>query len=142
METDRNGLEILHRDECLRLLATAGVGRIAVTVRALPVILPVNFLLDGSRIVIRTTAGTKLHAASAGAVVAFEVDEVDRFDHSGWSVSITGMAKVVVDLADLARIERLPLARWAPSPSDCVIAVSTDLMSGRRLRPAARALAR
>ena len=133
MSVDRNGLEILERDECLRLLRTASVGRIAVTIHALPVILPVNFLLDGERILIRTTEGTKLYAAASGAVVAFEVDEVERFGHAGWSVSITGLAKLVVDPLDLARIDGLSLARWAPAEGDHVIAISTDLVAGRRI---------
>src|SRR6516165_11352239 len=86
MDMDRNGLEILDRAECLHLLSGSVLGRIAVTVGALPVILPVNFLLDGDRILIRTGKGTKLEAATRDAVVAFEVDDVEPFSHSGWSV--------------------------------------------------------
>jgi hypothetical protein len=36
MEVDHNGLEVLGRDECLRLLGTATLGRIGVTSGALP----------------------------------------------------------------------------------------------------------
>lgn len=140
MSVDRNGLEILGREECLRLLGGQSVGRLAVTSRALPLIIPVNFLLDRERILIRTTAGTKLEAATAGAVVAFEVDEIEPMSHTGWSVSLTGMATVVEDPADRARVATLPLARWAPSGFDHVIAISTDIISGRRIpyRHAAR----
>ena len=94
---DRNGLDILEREECLRLLSASSVGRLAVTMGALPVILPVNFLLDGDRVLIRTTSGTKLDAATRNAVVAFEVDDVDPIAHSGWSVCVTGMARDVTD---------------------------------------------
>jgi uncharacterized protein len=133
MDVDRNGLEILDRDECLRLLETATLGRLALTSGALPVILPVNFLLDGERILIRTSPGTKLAVAATNAVVAFEVDTIDSFAHSGWSVTVTGTSREITDAADLAYVKQLPLAHWAPTDGH-VIAVSTELISGRRLR--------
>ena len=74
MELDRNGLEVLDREESLRLLGTAALGRIAVTSAALPLVLPVNFRFDGRQVLIRTGAGTRLDAATDHAVVAFEVD--------------------------------------------------------------------
>jgi nitroimidazol reductase NimA-like FMN-containing flavoprotein (pyridoxamine 5'-phosphate oxidase superfamily) len=77
VEVDRNGLEVLSREECLRLLGTAVLGRVAVSTAALPTILPVNFRFDGRQVLIRTGRGTKLDAATRNAVVAFEVDEVD-----------------------------------------------------------------
>ena len=130
---DRNGLEVLTRAECLHLLGTRAVGRIAVTSDAMPVILPVNFCLDGERILIRTSAGTKLAAATAGAVVAFEVDDSDGVQRTGWSVSVTGVASVVTDGDDLARIGDLTLTRWAPDGADHVVAITTPLVSGRRI---------
>ena len=102
MEHDRNGLEVLDRDECLQLLSGCSLGRVAVSVGALPVILPVNFLLDRERILIRTGPGTKLDAATRDSVVAFEVDHIDPFSHGGWSVCLTGMAREVKDEAELA----------------------------------------
>ena len=50
MHIDRAGLRVLTREECLALLATAEIGRIAISARALPVILPVRFAMDGDRI--------------------------------------------------------------------------------------------
>jgi hypothetical protein len=94
VEVDRNGLEVLSRDECLRLLGTAALGRVAVTTAALPTILPVNFRFDGRHILIRTGRGTKLDAATRNAVVAFEVDEVEPATREGWSVVVTGVARV------------------------------------------------
>jgi uncharacterized protein len=133
MRVDRNGLDILEREECLRLLSATSVGRLAVTMGALPVILPVNFLLDGDRVLIRTTSGTKLDAATRNAVVAFEVDDVDPIAHSGWSVCVTGMARALTDEGDLSYINRLPLAHWAPHAADHVIAISTEVVTGRRI---------
>jgi uncharacterized protein len=103
--------------------------------RALPVILPVNFLFDRDRdrVLIRTTTGTKLDAATRHAVVAFEVDDFDSFSHTGWSVCVTGVARKVTDRDDLDYINRLPLAHWAPDAADHVIAMSTEIVTGRRI---------
>ena len=135
MELDSNGLEVLERDECLRLLSKATIGRVGVTSGALPTILPVNFHLDGDRILIRTGMGSKLDTALRNAVVAFEVDDWDAFDHTGWSVVVTGIASAVTDPDDFDRVMRLPLARWATEGEYAVMALSTDLVSGRRLQP-------
>jgi nitroimidazol reductase NimA-like FMN-containing flavoprotein (pyridoxamine 5'-phosphate oxidase superfamily) len=133
METDRNGLEVLERDECVRLLGGAVIGRIAVSIGALPVILPVNFLLDGDRILIRTGEGTKLDAATRDAVVAFEADHVDPFSHTGWSVCVTGRATELGDPGDVVQARDLPLPHWVPDGASHYVAVSLDLVSGRRL---------
>ncbi|WP_436793461.1 pyridoxamine 5'-phosphate oxidase family protein [Actinospongicola halichondriae] len=134
MDFDRNGLRVLDRTESLRRLERVTIGRVGISSRALPVVLPVNFLLDGDRILVRTGHGSKLSAALRGSVVAFEVDDFDPIDHSGWSVVVTGTSRVIVDDDDLRRVESLPLAHWAPSGGD-VVAISTEMISGRELPP-------
>ena len=131
MEVDRNGLEVLGRDECLRLLARANLGRIGLTSGALPTVLPVNFRLVGDRIVLKTTKGSKLEAATRRAVVAFEVDDFDAMDHCGWSVVVTGVAEELTDPDQLASLP--PVARWAESGEEHVVSISTELVAGRRL---------
>ena len=133
MDMDKNGLEVLSRDESLRLLSSAVVGRIAVSSGALPTILPVNFRFDGRRILFLTGVGTKLSAATDHAVVAFEVDEIDAATQTGWSVVATGVAREVTDPVGLAAARALPLVRWAPGPDHRVVAVRPDLVSGRRI---------
>ena len=63
MQLDRNGLEILDREECLRLLALTSLGRIGFTSGALPSVLPVTYHLDQDRILVHTTRGSRLDAA-------------------------------------------------------------------------------
>lgn len=135
MQVDQNGLEVLDRDECLALLATATLGRVAVTTGALPQVVPVNFHLEGERILIRTAEGTKLDAALCNAVVAFEADDFDTMYHSGWSVVVTGIARVLPADDETARYA--PLVRWAPDGRERTIAISTDIVSGRRIVPGA-----
>jgi nitroimidazol reductase NimA-like FMN-containing flavoprotein (pyridoxamine 5'-phosphate oxidase superfamily) len=135
MEVDRNGLEVLGRDACLDLLATAALGRVGVSSGALPSVVPVNFRFDGRQILIRTGVGTKLDAAVANAVVAFEVDEIDPVAHTGWSVMVTGIARELTEPGELATAQTPPLARWAPGTDHRVIAISPELVSGRRIVP-------
>ena len=129
--TDRSGLEVLGTEESLRLLRSASLGRIAITSKALPVILPVNYRVDGAQILFRTSAGTKLDAATRHAVVAFEVDQVDPVYHSGWSVMVTGIARDAT--AEVNDAARSMTPRWAPGPEDRLVAISIDQISGRRL---------
>lgn len=135
VEVDRNGLEVLDRSECLGLLAASRLGRIAVTFGALPVILPVNFCLTGDQVVFRTSVGTKLDAATCETIVAFEVDEFDPLAHTGWSVVVTGYASEVTEPTVRAELEAAPIPHWAPSRGERYIAVSTEMITGRRINP-------
>ena len=141
MEIDRNGLEVLSRSECLRLLATATIGRIGIHADALPTILPVNFVSTERGIVVQTVVGSKLDAAMDHAVVAFEADRVDARTHCGWSVVVTGVARPITDATELAWARDLPLRHWVPVAGDRYICISTELVSGRRVWvPSDRAL--
>lgn len=131
MDVDRNGFEVLDRHECLRLLGTATLGRIGLSSGALPTVLPVNFRLDADRILVRTGRGSKLDAATRNAVVAFEVDDFDPMYHSGWSVVVTGIAREVTNPDELAELP--PIARWARHGNGRVMAISTEVVSGRRI---------
>ena len=133
-------IETLTTDESLQLLSTASVGRIAVTRDALPVILPVNYVVDGTSLVIRTTDGAILRAARAGgAVVAFEVDNLDERTMTGWSVLVTGTLREVTAVSAVLRAEQLPLAPWAGGERRHFVRItpawSLAVASWRRLLP-------
>ena len=126
-------LQMLSPSECEQLLARTTVGRVGISIGALPVVLPVNYaMLDGD-VVVRTGAGTKLDAALAGAVVAFEVDHVDPIYHEGWSVLVQGRATEIADPADIERARALPLRPWAPGTRDRFIRIPAEVISGRRI---------
>jgi len=142
MEVDRTGLQVLSRAECLALLRESLVGRVIVTDRALPAAFPVNFALLGEDVVFRTTAGSKLEAASARAVVAFEVDDIDPLRQTGWSVLIQGRADLVEDTVELARAQALPIRPWAPGERLEFVRIRSELVSGRRIPEPALVFAR
>ena len=131
-------LSMLSREECLRLLASVSVGRIGLSVAALPVVLPVNFALLDGNVVFRTVEGTKFHAAALGAVVAFEADDYDPSGTRGWSVLIQGVSNVVTDPSELMRVRQLTLHPWAVDGSaDRIVRIIASLLSGRRFERSA-----
>lgn len=132
----RTGIEVVDRDGCLRLLASQSVGRVAALDGGRPICLPVNYALDGERVVFRTAAGTKLDAAVRGAPVAFEVDSTDPVHQAGWSVMVSGRAEEVLHPDEIARLEALPLRPWAPAEKNHWVAIRGDEITGRRIRAA------
>lgn len=129
----RTGIEVLDRAECLRLLATQTVGRLAVADEGHPMILPVNYVLHDEHVVFRTSEGTKLDAAARRGPVAFEIDQTDPVYHNGWSVVVTGNAEVVSDAALLEELQALPLRSWSPHQKSNWVRVRVDRVSGRRI---------
>ncbi|MEO3784351.1 pyridoxamine 5'-phosphate oxidase family protein [Actinocorallia sp. B10E7] len=133
MPFDAGGLEVLEDDECLALLQTTPVGRIVFTHQALPAVQPVNYALDGEDVIIRTSPGSKLAAALRNAVVAFEIDDYDAEDRTGWSVVLVGQARRVSDPAELIGLRGLDLWPWVPGEREEFIRISPRLRSGRRI---------
>lgn len=126
------GLEILDEDECWRLVSMPGIGRVGVTVGALPAIFPVNYTVAGRTIVFRTAPGTKLRAAVEHAVVVFEVDHADPMYHDGWSVQIVGVAQPLsVDVHDARGMPRV--TPWAPGERANYVCIRPELVTGRRI---------
>ena len=130
------GLTEIDRVQCLRLLASAQVGRVIYTEAAMPAAHPVNYLLDAEEIVFRTSGGGKLVAAARGVVVGFQVDHIDVARRSGWSVLGVGEAYEILDPARLSELaDRLPTP-WAPDRTGHCISIPLQRLTGRWLRPA------
>lgn len=97
-----------------------------------PELRPVNFALRDDEIIIRTGDGTILAAARAGEAAGFEIDEIDRLEHTGWSVVVTG--KLSERPSDAAH-RALPLRPWASGRKDCFVALSLGRVTGLRIPP-------
>lgn len=123
--------------QAMALLGGAPLGRIVFTRRALPAVRPVNHLLDGGQIVIRTHRDSDLfHQArqhgGLGVVVAYQADDIDPLTHLGWSVVATGYCRPVTDPEDLLRYQRL-IRPWPDRPMEAAVRISPDLVTGVRL---------
>ncbi|WP_030923250.1 pyridoxamine 5'-phosphate oxidase family protein [Streptosporangium amethystogenes] len=134
MKLDSAGLQVFSHEKCMHLLASCPIGRIVFTDRALPSVQPVNFCLDGNDIVIRTTVGSKLASATRRTIVAFEIDDFDPEERTGWSVTVVGYARAVDDPREMARLAELPLTPWALGSRDHFIVITAKHVSGQRLQ--------
>ena len=134
MKLDSAGLQVLSPAECVELLATTPIGRVVFTDHALPAVQPVNFVLDGTTVVMRTTPGSKLAVAARNTVVAFETDEFDPDTGTGWSVTAIGYARAVTDPVETERLAHLSGAPWSPDGNDRFIVMPIQQVSGRRIR--------
>ena len=79
--------------------------------RALPVVLPVSFVLTPEALVVATGGGAVLEAACDHAVVALETDGIDPMSRIGWSVLVQGEATIVRGPGELADA---PASAWRP----------------------------
>ena len=133
MGFDRNGLEILDRERCLGLLDTVELGRVALSDKALPIIVPVEFWMLGDEIVFRASGGLLATAARQGHVVCFEADSGTAAEES-WSVLVIG-GLTVAEPSVVAKLNdgRAP---WRTDGPGETVRLSTTVMSGRLLTPA------
>jgi nitroimidazol reductase NimA-like FMN-containing flavoprotein (pyridoxamine 5'-phosphate oxidase superfamily) len=129
----RPGLTVLSEQECQALLAASQVGRVLVSLDAMPAAFPVNFCVVGHDIVFRTAPGTKLSAAVEHTVLGFEVDDIDFVHRSGWSVLAVGMSRVVTDEDEIAELDAVGLDSWWNLPFARYVRIEVQRISGRRI---------
>ena len=138
VEVDRLGLEVLDRRTCFDLLTSVPIGRVGLSIDALPVVLPMNFILRTPPwgrepvIVLRSGDGSKVDAALANHVVALEIDGYDAMAHTGWSVLVQGATRLLADAGERTWAAGLPLRPWANAKADAFIELATDVVQGRR----------
>lgn len=130
--------------ECWKLLSSVPLGRVVFSQHAMPAIRVVSHLVDDGAIIIRSpqgaviTGSTRVAGVSAagtqgsGAVVCYEADAMDPVRRVGWSVVVTGLARLVCEPSAIARYSRL-LSTWAADGAGDVVAIEPGVISGRRV---------
>ncbi|WP_228975743.1 pyridoxamine 5'-phosphate oxidase family protein [Streptomyces sp. DH12] len=119
--------------QCWTLLGTHGVGRVAVTTREGPAILPVNYLVARGEVAFRTSSEA-LPAGAEGTEVAFEADHIDEAFSRGWSVLLVGEAHAVTEPGAVRELaERAHGTPWADDGRDLWVALTPHRVGGRRL---------
>lgn len=129
-------VEVLDREECLRLLASGKVGRLAINLRSeVPMIRPVNYLFDErtQSILFRTDFGSKFQGILVAAKAAFEVDSIDEVRRTAWSVIVTGSVEKVSNHLELERFANLALNPWGPGDKPHWARIRLWTVSGRRI---------
>ena len=127
-QTELPDLEILDVATCFELLGRCTIGRVGLNERLGPLVVPVNFVLDGEVIVFRTDEGAKLRAVGSQPVT-FQVDWFDTLHETGWSVLVRGVARQASD-QDVAHLD---LRSWAGGEKRHWIRLVPGMVTGRRI---------
>ena len=92
-------------------------------------IAPINYAVDGERILFMTAEGSKLLGITMNADVAFEVDEVT--DDHAMSVIVRGRAREL-EGSEKYVVEQLPVRPWVNTPKYGVVSITVEEITGRR----------
>ncbi|MDA8277230.1 MAG: pyridoxamine 5'-phosphate oxidase family protein [Actinomycetota bacterium] len=125
-ESPRAAGELLSDEECIALLKCHSLGRIGLSINALPAILPVVYHIVEGVIVIEGWGSARIAQNLMQSVVAFEVDDLHDTEGWGWSVLVIGVATSVNDAS-------LESDETSPYPRKGSFVIHPDLISGRRV---------
>ncbi len=133
-DLSQGSLVELTKDECLELLGTQEIGRLAVVDGGYPLVFPVNYVIDDEAVIVRTGPGTKLSAARMDRV-GFEVDHINPEQASGWSVLVHGIA---LELHEgygetYERAVAVASTPWGPGDKRHVLKIVPVTITGRLL---------
>lgn len=120
----------LDEQECWRRLEGTEFGRLAYHLADEVHIVPINYAVEGGRIIFRTAEGSKLLGVVMNKDVAFEIDKVDDQDEAAWSVIARGAAEIL-DGQAARDTDNLRLRPWVDRQKYNVIAITVDELSGR-----------
>jgi hypothetical protein len=124
-------VENLDVAECWRLVEASRLGRLAVdSFDGSPDVFPLNFLVHGGNLYVRSAPGTKLRSIAQKPTVAFEIDGTDERFH--WSVVIRGIAQRMTSEEEIARSGVLDLISWSPTETHDFLRLVPSAISGRR----------
>lgn len=118
--------DALSERECWELLATVSVGRLALSVRALPVILPVQYFLDGRRLAACLGHHGLPERALDQTIIAFAADSIDPVTRSGWLVQVLGRLAIPREL-------RIDTDCGWPATAAQVVEIEPGRISGHRV---------
>jgi nitroimidazol reductase NimA-like FMN-containing flavoprotein (pyridoxamine 5'-phosphate oxidase superfamily) len=122
-------------DACRAFLARGGMGQVAVTYNALPVIQPVPFVFHDEYVVIRAPNRSSLCRAVKDSVIAFNVHHFEGGGGQGWSVLVQGVGEEVTDSDLLRSLLALPLPSWSDEPeTDCIMRLPITKITGAQVR--------
>lgn len=123
-------VETLSDDECWSFLASASIGRLAVSAGGGVDIFPVNFGIVDRAIYLRSAPGSKLIDIVRAPRVAFEADGAGR--HTRWSVVVKGVAERMSSASDIEASGVLQLATMTSSAKWNYLRISPGSITGRR----------
>jgi hypothetical protein len=127
-------LQELSHAQCLELVRSKGVGRLAYCGTDGLQVLPLNYVVHDEAVVFRTSPYTTLGRQGQIDDAAFEVDEIDDYTESGWSVLLKGPLRPI-DADDLPDSLDRPLP-WPAGERFLYMRLTPRIITGRQLFPA------
>lgn len=133
-------METLDETECLRLVSTQVIGRLAFVGSYDLTVQPVNYRLVDGVILFRTAqdslTGEDLRTGIEHAEykVAFEVDSFDEQAREGWSVLIQGPAHHLDSPAEREKALTAGVEPWPGGEKEHFIKITPVRITGRRVR--------
>lgn len=125
----------LSRQQALGKLASVPYGRVGFTHHALPAIRPVNHIVDGGQVIIRSHDGAAivdLPSRGRVRVAAYEADQIDPATGTGWTVTITGPVYLITDPQQADRYRQI-LHPWVADEVNHVLRIDPQIISGCEL---------
>ena len=96
--------------------------------------MPVNYLVTGGAVVIRTGTGSLIGVHGDGPV-SFEADHFDLELGQGWSVLVRGEAHRVLQPGELRHLrDDCELRPWPAGEHDLYVRIVPNHITGRRIR--------
>lgn len=129
MNANNEVLTVLSEKQCYERLGSHVLGRLVTRVGEIVDIFPVNYVLDGEEIVLRTAEGTKLLEMVVGGEVLFEIDHFD--DVEAWSVVVRGSARLLETEPEILAADALPLKPMAPTMKRNYVRITPNTVTGR-----------
>lgn len=124
-------ITVLSTAECWELLRSARFGRLAYRLGNEVNLVPVNFGVDGDRLLFRTAEGDKLLGVVMNPEVVFEIDEHD--DREAHSVVVRGTARRLEEDEE-HRADEIGLDSWLGTVKFNVVEIRPTSLSGRAFR--------
>jgi uncharacterized protein len=125
----------LTKQECLDLLHASTVGRVGFSHPDGIKILPVNYLVVGEDVIIRTSpSGVIAALAKEGSEIAFEVDYHNTTGGNGWSVLLNGPITPLTDVEFDALDLPGRIVAWAGADRTLYLRFTARQVDGRRVQ--------
>ena len=124
-------LKELEPAECWELLRSREVGRVAYVDDQGPLAVPVTYVSGDGSVLFRVAAYSQLARHLPGAQAALEVDDIDYFTRSGWSVVLRGTVEKV-ESDELPAPEDRPTP-WPAGQRSLYLRLTPRTVTGRRL---------
>lgn len=115
-------------EECWERLRATTFGRLAYHLRGRTRIAPINYVVEGDRLIFRTAEGSKFYALQVEDEVAFEIDDYD--EDTAYSVVAQGRVEEIVDAKERKELT-VNLRPWVRTQKKHVLSIAVTELSGR-----------